>query len=159
MMIVVGIDGSQGSDEAVRWVVQYGTALDARVTAVHVLSRVDLWDLAALQVDTAPILAKRREQLRTEWTEPLRAAGLRVASRLVRGDPAMELLKIAEQREADLLVIGGRRHTALRDIVLGGTAHRVVNHAHRPVVLVPTPTAPSLGRRSSADTPKVRPLF
>lgn len=159
MVIVVGIDGSRGSDEAVRWVAQHGPALDASVTAVHVLSRVDLWDLAAMQIDTAPILAKRREQLRVEWTEPLRAAGMRVTSRLLRGDPAMELLKLADQREADLLVIGGKRHTALRDIVLGGTAHKVVNHSNRPVVLVPTPVAPSSGRPSGPDTRKVRPLL
>ena len=141
------------------WVAEHGAQLDAQVTAVHVLSRVDLWDLAALQIDTAPILETRRRQLRTEWTEPLRKAGLRVTSRLVRGDPAMELLKIADQREADLLVIGGKRHTAVRDIVLGGTAHKIANHARRPVVLVPSPTVLSPSRTSTPDTRQVRPLL
>lgn len=159
MMIVVGIDDSRGSHEAVRWVAHHGAALDASVTAVHVLSRVDLWELAALQIDTAPIVTKRREQLRVGWTEPLRAGGLRVTCRLLRGDPAVELLKLADHRDADLLVVEGKRHTALHDMVLGGTAHKVVNHSNRPVVLVPTPIPPSSRRSSSSDTRKVRPLL
>ena len=62
-VIVIGVDGSQGSDAAVDWLAQHGAAFDARVTAVHVVSRVDLWDLAAVQVDSAALLEDRRNQL------------------------------------------------------------------------------------------------
>ncbi len=157
--IVVGIDGSQGADAAVGWVAEHGAALATHVVAVHVVSRVDLWDLAALQVDTAPVLEERREQLGGDWTEPLRAAGLKVTARLVRGDPATELLRIAEQQDAALLVVGTKRHTALHDIVLGGTAHKIANHARRPVALIPAPSPPPRRRPSTPDTRQVRPLF
>ncbi len=157
--IVVGIDGSPGSDEAVRWVAEHGPLLNARVTAVHVVSRVDLWDLAALQVDSAPGLEDRRKKARGEWTEPLRLAGLRVNARIVRGDPAMELLRVGNERLADLIVIGAKNHTGVRDIVLGGTAHKVANHARRPVLLVPAPSRPSRRKRELPDTRQVRPLL
>ncbi len=159
MTIVVGVDGSPGSDAAVAWVEAHGPALQAQVTAVHVVSRMNLWDLAALQVDTGPLLEERRHNLKTVWTEPLHAAGLRVTTRLVRGDPAMEILHVAEQREADLIVIGSKNHTAVRDIVLGGTAHKVVNHGRRPILLVPAPSPPSPRKRKVPDTRTVKPIF
>ena len=159
MTIVMGVDGSPGSDAAVAWVAAHGPVLQARVIAVHVVSRMDLWDLAALQVDTAPLLAERRHKLKTTWTEPLRAAGLRVTTRLVRGDAAMELLRVAEQREADLIVIGSKNHSAARDIVLGGTAHKIVNHAHRAIVLVPAPSPPAPRKPKVPDTRTVKPIF
>jgi nucleotide-binding universal stress UspA family protein len=56
---------------------------------------------------------------------------------LVRGDPASELLRIADERHVDLIVIGGTHHSGLRGAILGGTAHRVVNHSLRPVTIVP----------------------
>ena len=41
------------------------------------------------------------------------------------------------ERLVSLIVIGGTHHTGLRGAILGGTAHRIVNHALIPVVVVP----------------------
>lgn len=150
MKIVLGLDGSPGSEHAMRWVIEHGPALDARVSAVHVVPRVEIWELAAFQVDSGPVLVHRRAELEGDWTQPLRAAGLRVTTRLVRGDPATQLCKSALARQADLLVIGAKSHSAVHDL-LGGTAHKVANHSRVPVLLVP-PSAPprtSRPRRSS----------
>lgn len=90
MLIVIGIDGSRGSDEAVRWVAQHGPALDASVTTVHVLSRVDLWDLAAMQIDTAPIgEAPRTAPCRMDRTASRRGLTSDNSPPPLR-DPAME---------------------------------------------------------------------
>ena len=137
-----------------------GTARSGRrVIAFHVASRVALWDLAALQVDTGPLVEARRTRLRGAWTEPLRAAGLQVSARVVPGDPVTELVRIAEERDADLVVVGTKRHTAVLDVVLGGTAHKIVNHARRPVVLVPAPSppAPTTRRPDTLVRPLLRP--
>lgn len=139
MKIVVGLDGSPGSKRAAEWVAEYGPALDARVSAVLIVPRSELWGLAALQVDSGPMLTELRAKLDGAWTEPLRAAGLRVTTRLGRSDPATELCKLAAARDADLLVIGAKSHRAVYDL-LGGTAHKVANHAQVPVVLVPAPS-------------------
>jgi nucleotide-binding universal stress UspA family protein len=148
--IVLGLDGSPGSASAARWVAEHGPALDARVSAVLVVPRVEVWELAAFQLDSGPILERRREQLEVEWTEPLRAAGLRVTTRLVRGDPATELCKIADARGADLLVIGTKSHHAAHDL-LGGTAHKISNHVNVAVLLVPEPSKSNRARRAGPD--------
>jgi len=136
MRIVLGVDGSSGANAATQWVAAHGPALGAEVEVVHVICRTELWGMAALQLDGGSLVRARRSPLRGPWTEPLRAAGLKVSTRLARGDPAVELCSCAEALHASLLVIGATHHTALHDL-LGGTAHKVANHSSTPVVLVP----------------------
>ncbi|MEO8696046.1 MAG: universal stress protein [Acidimicrobiales bacterium] len=138
MKIVLGLDGSPGSLHAVRWVVKHGPALDAQVIAAVVVPRIEIWELASVQVDSGPALARRRAHLEGAWTEPLRAAGLRVTTRLLRGEPGAQLCKLAASRGADLLVIGAKSHSAVPHL-LGGTAHKVANHSPCPVLLVTAP--------------------
>jgi nucleotide-binding universal stress UspA family protein len=45
----------------------------------------------------------------------------------------------ASARDAALLVVGSRGRSTLRELVLGSTAMAVLHHAHRPVLVVPTP--------------------
>jgi nucleotide-binding universal stress UspA family protein len=140
MRIVLGVDGSSGADAAIRWVAAHGPDLDAEVAAVHVVPRTELWGIAALQIDGDSVLETRRSLLQGQWTAPLRSAGLRVSTQLMRGDPAAQLCARAEALDADLLIIGATCHTALHDL-LGGTAHKIANHARTAVVLVPAVTA------------------
>lgn len=56
--------------------------------------------------------------------------------RILEGRPADVILKEAERINADLIVMGSHAHTAVGEILLGTTAHRVVQHATVPVLLV-----------------------
>ncbi len=161
MEIVLGLDGSPGADAAAHWVAQLGSAVHANVTAVHVVPRIELWDLAAFQIDSDPIIDAQAALLRGRWTDPLRAAGVPVVTKMLRGDPATELCSWADDSNADLLVIGAKRHSALHGL-LGGTAHKVANHSRTAVVLVPAerppyraePVSPAGARRATVARPK-----
>jgi len=139
-LIVVGVDGSKGADRAVRWSAELAIETSARVLAVFAVPRVETWNRAVLVTDTGLIARQLRALLRGPWTEPLRQAGVAHKTRVVRGDPAEQLLRVADERDADVIVIGAKSHGNLHDVILGGTAHKVANSTHRPVVLVPTPT-------------------
>ena len=56
------------------------------------------------------------------------------------GYPATVILEEAEQREADLIVIGTRGLSGLKHLLLGSIAERVVQKAHCPVLTVKTPS-------------------
>jgi nucleotide-binding universal stress UspA family protein len=157
MRIVLGLDGSPGGEAAARWVMAHSEALDADITVVLVVPRVELWELAALQINSEQRIESYRNLLQGAWTEPLRAAGLRVTTRLSRGDPAFELCDVAETIGADLLVIGAKSHSAIRNL-LGGTAHKVANHSTIPIVLVPTPVPPA-PERELTPTSMLRPFL
>jgi nucleotide-binding universal stress UspA family protein len=158
MRIVLGLDGSPGSEAAAHWVVAHSAALEADITAVLVIPRVELWELAALQINSERRLGTSRSLLQGAWTQPLRAAGLHVTTRLIRGDPAFELCDFANGIGADLLVIGAKSHSAIRNL-LGGTAHKVANHSRIPVVLVPSPVPPPPPEREPSPMSMLRPFL
>jgi nucleotide-binding universal stress UspA family protein len=47
------------------------------------------------------------------------------------------ILDVADARDASVIVLGSRGLSGIRSLVLGSVSHGVVNHAHRPVLIVP----------------------
>lgn len=70
-------------------------------------------------------------------SEMVAALDVPATSVVVDGIPAEELEKLS--RDVDLLVLGSRGWGAVRRVVLGSTADRVVHNASCPVIVVPTP--------------------
>ena len=55
---------------------------------------------------------------------------------LVRGgEPADQIIRVADEIEAGLIVIGGRGKGAVAAIMLGSVAYRVLHHARCPVLV------------------------
>jgi nucleotide-binding universal stress UspA family protein len=135
--IVLGMDGTEGAARAGLWATELAAAVGARVLVVHVIARTWMIELSALQLDTDDVVKRARAALYGPWTQPLRDASVEYDAELVNGDPAADLLQLADDRKADLIVIGGTHHTGLRGAILGGTAHRIVNRSLIPVVVVP----------------------
>jgi nucleotide-binding universal stress UspA family protein len=138
--IAVGVDGSEGSQHALSWAADLAGSVDAQIVAVHVVPESWLVELNAFQLKADDLVARTREKLVGEWTEVLRTRGVGHSTELARGNPTSELLRIAHEQHADLVVVGGSRHHGpRRDSLLGHTSHRVANHSTLPVVVVPVP--------------------
>ena len=103
------------------------------MVAVRAVSRIGIWELAAIQVNPDPVVRGYEEQLQGPWTAPLRGLGVEYSTRLERGEPADALLRVAGDEDADLLVIGARR----RDPAHGSTTHRLLKHTRWPLVVIP----------------------
>jgi len=56
---------------------------------------------------------------------------------IVEGSPAETILKIADKKEADLIVMGSHAHGVLDNLFIGSVADKVVNRSKKPVLLVP----------------------
>jgi nucleotide-binding universal stress UspA family protein len=135
--IVVGLDSSKGSHAAARWTADIAAETGAQVVAVHAMPRSELWTLAALQVDAQRLADELQGLLDGRWTASFRKADIAFTTRLVRGDPAVELLRIATKLTATMLVLGAKSHSSVHDLVIGGTVHKIINRSLVPVVLVP----------------------
>ena len=55
------------------------------------------------------------------------------------------ILTFADERDAALIVTGARGLSAFKSFVLGSVSHGVVQHARRPVLVVPPPTTAAAG--------------
>jgi len=65
--------------------------------------------------------------------------GLEVEEVIVHGDAAAEIVRVAGEREVDLIVISSHGRTGLGLIIFGSTAEAVVRHASCPVLVVKPP--------------------
>ncbi|MGW1983231.1 universal stress protein [Streptomyces collinus] len=133
--VVVGVDGSQSSYEALRWAVRYAGLVDGTVDAVAVWELPGLYGWSAPAVDMDVDEDEARVKMRQELTDALGedAAGP-VRTHLVHGNPTDVLLRAAEGAEA--LVVGSRGRGGFARALLGSVSQHVSQHASCPVVIV-----------------------
>jgi nucleotide-binding universal stress UspA family protein len=133
--ILVGVDGSATSQEALRWALCLGEAFGAEVVAIHALGLLDRWhDPDASARSWRKTLGALVERT---WCAPLaRSAGAhRVEIR--DGNPVDVLLAAADDEHAGLLVVGSRGVGHRPELALGSTSLRVLQAARVPVLVVP----------------------
>lgn len=86
---------------------------------------------------------QRAHEIAREWHE-LAPDGLKLETRIERRDTAawQTILKVADSVDADLIVLGTHRRTAVQSSLLGSVSGDVVHHSHRPVLVVPAANEP-----------------
>lgn len=132
--IVVGVDGSPSSVEALRWAAQEAERCGGEVVALTSwwLPVTYGWIPSVAEVDWA---GHARETIDRAIKEALGASTApRVRTKVVEGHPASVLLRAG--RKADLLVVGSRGHGEYTGMFLGSVAQHVVTHATCPVLVV-----------------------
>lgn len=148
--IVVGVDGSDASREALRWAASEAALRDARLVAVHVFAFMPLTaigDPGMIPMSAGDLpgqLDAERSAAQTELDAAVADAfpdgpPKDFEARLVEGDPSDTL--VAEAGDADLVVVGSRGRGGLKSALLGSVSGHVVHHAASPVVVVKAPSS------------------
>ncbi|MFI0813659.1 universal stress protein [Streptomyces echinatus] len=133
--VVVGVDGSQSSKEALRWAVRYAGLVGGTVDAVAVWELPGLYGWSGPAVDMDVDEDETRQKVSQELTDVLGsdAAGS-VRTHVVHGNAADVLLRAAEG--AEVLVVGSRGRGGFARALLGSVSQHVSQHASCPVVIV-----------------------
>ena len=142
--IVVGTDGSQTAGEAVRQAValakQHGARLDV-VSAYEPVSAGRLREEAQQVPGDLQWMVNPREDVDATLSEAsaeAEAAGVEVAIYARQGDPADAILDVAEERGADLIVVGNKGMTGAKRFLLGSVPNKVSHHAPCSVLIIRT---------------------
>ncbi|MQM27939.1 universal stress protein [Glycomyces albidus] len=134
-VVVVGVDGSPSSREALEWAMRQAETTGAKVVAVQA------W-LAPTDYATGGLLIPE-EQWVAEASGSLNAIVSQVAAarpqvpieqRVVKGHPVTVL--VDQARGADLLVVGSRGRGGFAGALLGSVSHHVLHRAPCPVAVV-----------------------
>ena len=134
MKIVVGVDGSTASDEALRWAMREARQWDATVVAVHA------WDIpytaysSPVAVDEACLEDAARQVLTDALARTVASPPFALEERLVRGAP--EIVLAREAADADTLVVGSSHRGALGRLLVGSVSRAVSDRVACPVVVV-----------------------
>jgi nucleotide-binding universal stress UspA family protein len=130
--IVVGTDGSETAREAVRQATRLAATVGARIELVSAYEPVsdsgpDGWSVSPRDVV---------ERALREAAEEIAAAGVEVTTYARQGDPAAALLDVAEERRADLVVVGNKGMTGADRFLLGSVPNKVTHHAPCSVLVI-----------------------
>ena len=137
--LVVGVDGSQTSLDAVAWAVSFA-APGSTVECVNV------WDVTPIAVGADQFFFPEASDLASErfdhQLDSLLARldidadrGITVERRFVEGRPRQDLAEAAN--DCDLFVMGARGHGAIGSAILGSISTWLLHHVERPMVVVP----------------------
>jgi len=142
--IVVGTDGSQTAQEAVRQAADLAARVGARLEIVSAYEPVSS---ARLREEAQQIPADLQWIVnpREDVDATLRAAaaiakeaGVESEAYARQGDPADAILDVAEERGADLIVVGNKGMTGAKRFLLGSVPNKVSHHAPCSVLIIRT---------------------
>ncbi len=142
--IVVGTDGSDTAKEAVRQATDMAASLGAGIHLVSAFEPVSGQRLREARRDAPDDVQwtiNPREDVEAvlqEAVEGIEGRGVSVETYSREGDPADAILDVAEERDADLIVVGNKGMSGAKRFLLGSVPNKVSHHAPCSVMIIRT---------------------
>ncbi len=129
MKILVGLDGSNSSKEALKLAKEHAKTFNATIELVTSMEKGTETQQKEIEQDEHDLENEKKL---------LEKDGISCQTHLlIRGmTPGEDIVEFAEQNEVDEIVIGVRRRSKVGKLVFGSTAQYVILNAHCPVVTV-----------------------
>ncbi|MFI5287642.1 MAG: universal stress protein [Candidatus Dormibacteria bacterium] len=140
--IVVGVNGSAASNAALEWAVQAAVQTSAEIIAVHVLKpiegRTSVTSVAEVRLrEFGYVGVGVRARVKSEMFAPLTTSAVKHRILILEGQPATEILGVADAEDAALIVVGNGLHSTMEDLFLGRVAHELTHRSRRPLAVIP----------------------
>lgn len=146
--VVVGLDGSPASAAAAHWAAAAVRDCGGEILAVHGIGTFPELPHEAAEDALGGLgfsspsgvtdrTAESRSVLEEWWCRPFREAGVPYQIVVAESDPVHALLDTARREDADMIVIGHQGNTGFLHHLFRGLSDQLVDHAKRPVVVVP----------------------
>ncbi len=142
--MVVGTDGSETAGEAVRQAAELAACVGA---TIHLVSAYEPVPERRLREERNQVpgdlqwMVHAREDVAETLEEAaatLQQSGLKVRTHAREGDPADAILDVAEEQQADLIVVGNKGMTGAKRFLLGSVPNKVSHHAPCSVMIIRT---------------------
>lgn len=136
--ILVPIDFSPPSAQALKYAAALATQFGAKITLLNVVQPVAMVDFAYYPLTMESDKVNTQVKRKLEGVPVSQGVDSNLIEKfLVRnGVPFHEITAVAESLKSDLIVISTHGYTGLKHVLLGSVAERVVRHAGCPVLVV-----------------------
>ncbi len=143
--ILCPTDFSEPSWEAMKAAVELALHFSSELLAVHVVLPVPIVPGVPLgfnvpQYQQELELSSRKKL--DDWVRKEVPKKIRGKTRVVLGDPAEQIVKIAEEEKTDLIVIATQGQTGVKRLVFGSVTEKVIRLAPEPVLTIRPASAP-----------------
>lgn len=137
--ILIGVDGSKNSEKALIQAKKIGTCLNSEISIIYVMEDITAQPYVHMQDYRGALDEAFKEQgieVLGRAKEELKDYEGKVEFLLETGNPGNIILKVAENGEYDLIVLGSRGLNAVSRVMIGSVSNKVVNRANVSVLIV-----------------------
>jgi nucleotide-binding universal stress UspA family protein len=136
--ILIAIDDGPTSEKVASIGFQLGQQLNAEIALVSVV------DTTALMTDGGVTPGELADIIKNDFKKSQQMLvdkvfkDYKVWTFVEKGKPFEAVLKVAEEWEADLIVLGTHGRTGLSHLLMGSVAEKVIRHSTKPLFIIPT---------------------
>ncbi|MGQ9551207.1 MAG: universal stress protein [Candidatus Bathycorpusculaceae bacterium] len=134
--ILVPLDGSEHSLKALKIAVQIAQKFNGRITLIHVYS------IGGFAISPTPVhgfieaIRKVGAGILEDGEKRVKAEEVQVETLLIEGHAVKGIVKTCREGRFDLIVMGARGLSKVKEILLGSVSDGVTRHACCPVLVV-----------------------
>jgi len=139
--ILFPTDFSDVAKKALSFVKKLREAGGREVTLLHVIDQSNLDTLSAINTvpDYLTIEKDMEEKASAElefMENELKELGYEVTTRIAKGFPLREILRVAEEKPSSVIVLGSHGKSNIQEMLLGSVSEKVIRKAKTPVLVV-----------------------
>lgn len=132
--ILLAADGSENAVRAAKEAAKI--ASEATLIEIVYVADFEKVKTEVLHAKSSESLMLERKRKVAPIEEVLRSAGKQFKLTILHGTPGPEIVKYANEKKVDLVIIGSRGLNSLQEMVLGSVSHKVVKRVKCPVLVV-----------------------
>lgn len=134
--ILVPLDGSKFSMEGLHEAILFAKQFDAKITGLCVIPLTPPVTMPGLQTPFKSYMTDGAAKFMAEATKIASLNGVNFQGKLIYGEASTEIAKFANDKKFDLVVIGSRGRSELKELFLGSTSNAVVHRSQVPVLVI-----------------------
>ena len=131
--ILVGFDGSEGSEQALNRAISLIDEFGELILLGVIPSPSDK---TFVDDNIYKVLKEKAHNLISDAIKDLGQQSFLITGMIEEGDPAARIIDVSNRLNVDLIVLGSRGTSELGQFLLGSVANKVVQYAHKPVMVV-----------------------
>ena len=139
--ILVAIDFSAGSAQALRWALKLSIQFDSQLLLLHILhdpAEAPGFYSSSEKAGTKVFrnMEEAASTMMDEFVEKHLKDWKKFDAQIIPGLPSEEIVRVAEKEEVDMIVIGTRGHSGIKRLMIGSVTDRVIRTCTCPVLAV-----------------------
>jgi nucleotide-binding universal stress UspA family protein len=136
--ILVAVDGSQMGEKALKSALLLAKERYSKVGVIHVKKNVNVTEAMTKETvdEIHEAMKKEGDELLHHVESIADEKDIEIESHLVMGDPAIQIVKMADEGNYQVIVMGSRGLGAIKGLMLGSVSHKVSQLSHCPVLIV-----------------------
>ena len=130
------MDGSESSKKAFEKSVFLAQKCNSKLYVVHVVLDWEYGGDSAATFELIEDLRSKGKELLERCKKQALQSNVQVATLLEQGDYAHEIIEVAKRKDCDLIIMGSRGMSPIKELMLGSVSLKVMHHASCPVMVV-----------------------